>query len=49
MKEVTLTLTAQEVNIIIESLSIGQYRIVKELIDKIGTQTSSQIEDKPTN
>lgn len=48
MKEVTLTLTAQEVNIIIESLSIGQYRIVKELIDKIIAQASSQSDDKPT-
>lgn len=48
MKEITLKLTIQEVNIIIESLSIGQYRIVKELIDKINTQASSQLEDKPT-
>lgn len=49
MKKITLTLTVQDINIIIESLSIGQYRIVKELIDKINTQASSQLEDKPTN
>lgn len=48
MKEITLKLTAQEINLILESLAIGQYRIVKELIDKIDTQASSQLEDKPT-
>lgn len=49
MKEITLKLTAQEINLILESLSIGQYRIVKDLIDKITTQASPQIEDNPTN
>lgn len=43
MKEIILNLTIQEVNIIMELLSMGQYKIVKELIEKINTQALNQI------
>jgi hypothetical protein len=47
-KEINLTLTVSEVNVVLSSLGNGQYSVVSELIQKIRSQALGQIE-KPDN
>jgi hypothetical protein len=43
-QEINLTITIAEANVILTSLSNGQYSVVAELIQKIRSQALSQIE-----